>query len=42
MTTRRQDLAYRSVRLNILTAEEGIRLLSSGERQLTATRLGPS
>jgi tetratricopeptide (TPR) repeat protein len=33
ITTRRQDLDYASVRLNILTPEEGIRLLNSGARQ---------
>jgi tetratricopeptide (TPR) repeat protein len=33
ITTRRQDLAYPSVRLNTLTTEEGIRLLNSGERR---------
>jgi tetratricopeptide (TPR) repeat protein len=33
ITTRRQDLDYPSVRLNILTTEEGIRLLNSGARR---------
>ena len=33
ITTRRQDLDYASVRLNILTTEEGIRLLDSGARR---------
>jgi tetratricopeptide (TPR) repeat protein len=33
ITTRRQDLDHASVRLNILTTEEGIRLLNSGRRQ---------
>ncbi|HTX35263.1 MAG TPA: tetratricopeptide repeat protein [Bryobacteraceae bacterium] len=32
VTTRRQDLDYPSVRLNILTTEEGILLLNSGRR----------
>ncbi len=33
ITTRRQDLDYPSVRLNILTTKEGIRLLDSGARR---------
>ena len=33
ITTRRQDLDYPSVRLNILTTQEGIRLLDSGARR---------
>jgi hypothetical protein len=32
ITTRRQDLNYRSVRLKTLTTEEGVRLLNSGEK----------
>ena len=34
VTTRRRDLDYPSVRLNILTTEEGVRLLNSGARRL--------
>jgi tetratricopeptide (TPR) repeat protein len=33
ITTRRQDLSHPSVRLNVLTTEEGVRLLNTGERQ---------
>jgi len=33
ITTRRRDLDYASVRLNMLTTEEGIRLLDSGVRR---------
>jgi tetratricopeptide (TPR) repeat protein len=33
ITTRRQDLDYPSVRLNILTTKEGVRLLNSGVRR---------
>jgi tetratricopeptide (TPR) repeat protein len=33
VTTRRQDLDYPLVRLNILTTEEGLRLLNSGARR---------
>ena len=46
ITTRRQDLDYPLVRLNILTTEEGIRLLDSGARRFgqeaapLVTRLG--
>jgi tetratricopeptide (TPR) repeat protein len=34
VTTRRQDLNYRSVRLNVLSTEEGMQLLNSGARSL--------
>jgi tetratricopeptide (TPR) repeat protein len=46
VTTRRQDLDYPLVRLNILTTEEGIRLLNAGARRFgndataLVTRLG--
>ncbi|MBV8904943.1 MAG: toll/interleukin-1 receptor domain-containing protein, partial [Acidobacteriia bacterium] len=36
VTTRRQDLGYSSVRLNILSIDEGIRLLNSGARKFSA------
>lgn len=34
ITSRRRDLQYPSVRLNVLTAEESLRLLNSGARKL--------
>ena len=36
ITTRRQDLDYPSVLLNVLSTEEGVRLLNSGTRQFGA------
>src|SRR5262249_25481441 len=33
ITTRRQDLDHATVRLTVLSTEEGVRLLNSGERQ---------
>lgn len=33
ITTRRQDLGHATVRLSVLSIEEGVRLLNSGERQ---------
>lgn len=33
ITTRRQDLGHASVRLSVLSTEEGVRLLNAGERQ---------
>jgi len=46
ITTRRQDLGHSIVRLSVLSIEEGVRLLNSGERQFSdsapalAERLG--
>jgi len=37
ITTRRRDLGYATVRLPVLSVEESVQLLNSGERQL-----GPS
>jgi hypothetical protein len=41
ITTRLQDLAYSSVRLNTLTTEEGVRILNSGERQFDRDGAAP-